>query len=101
MEPIISQIYSNILHAEQKEIIRNIDAAITQGLSALITSTMPVMRSAIELLEKSGLRQYVKVIVGGAPVTEEYTRQIGADLYASDASRAVTIAKYLLKIDTS
>ena len=66
------------------------------GMSALITTTMPAMRSVIELLEKSGVRQQVKVIVGGAPLTEEYALQIGADGYASDASRAVILAKSLL-----
>jgi len=66
------------------------------GMSALITTTMPAMRPVIELLEKSGLRQQVKVIVGGAPLTEEYAHQIGADSYAPDASRAVTIVKSML-----
>jgi 5-methyltetrahydrofolate--homocysteine methyltransferase len=66
------------------------------AMSALITTTMPAMRPVIELLEKSGLRQQVKVIIGGAPLTEEYALQIGADGYAPDASRAVTLAKSLL-----
>jgi len=66
------------------------------GMSALITTTMPAMRSVIELLEKSGVRQQVKVIMGGGPLTEEYALQIGADGYASDASRAVILAKSLL-----
>ena len=56
------------------------------GMSALITTTMPAMRPVIELLEKSGVRQQVKVIVGGAPLTEAYAQQIRADGYASDAS---------------
>ena len=66
------------------------------GMSALITTTMPAMRTVIELLEKSGLRQQVKVIVGGAPLTEDYAHQIGADSYAPDASRTVTLAKSML-----
>ena len=66
------------------------------GMSALITTTMPALRPVIELLEKSGVRQQVKVIVGGAPLTVEYARQIGADGYASDASRAVKLTKSLL-----
>jgi 5-methyltetrahydrofolate--homocysteine methyltransferase len=66
------------------------------AMSALITTTMPAMRPVIELLENSGLRQQVRVIVGGAPLTEEYARQIGADGYAPDASRAVALAKALL-----
>jgi 5-methyltetrahydrofolate--homocysteine methyltransferase len=66
------------------------------AMSALITTTMPAMRPVIELLEESGLRQRVKVLVGGAPLTEEFAQQIGADGYAPDASRAVTMAKVLL-----
>lgn len=66
------------------------------GISALITTTMQNMPSVIEALEKSGLRQQVKVMVGGAPVTEGFAHQIGADGYAPDASRAVTLAKGLI-----
>jgi 5-methyltetrahydrofolate--homocysteine methyltransferase len=66
------------------------------AMSALITTTMPAMQPVIELLEKSSLRQRVKVIVGGAPLTEDYARQIGADGYAPDASRAVKLVKSLL-----
>jgi 5-methyltetrahydrofolate--homocysteine methyltransferase len=66
------------------------------AMSALITTTMKNMQPVIEALEKSGLRQQVKVLVGGAPLTEEFARQIGADGYATDASRAVTMAKQLL-----
>jgi 5-methyltetrahydrofolate--homocysteine methyltransferase len=66
------------------------------AMSALITTTMPNMRPVIEALEKSGLRQQVKIMIGGAPLTEEFARKIGADGYAPDASRAVTLAKSLL-----
>jgi 5-methyltetrahydrofolate--homocysteine methyltransferase len=66
------------------------------AMSALITTTMQNMRPVIEALEKSGLRHQVKVLVGGAPLTEQFAQQIGADGYAADASRAVTMAKYLL-----
>ena len=66
------------------------------AMSALITTTMQNMRPVIDALEKSGLRQQVKVLVGGAPLTEQFAQQIGADGYAADASRAVTMAKYLL-----
>ena len=66
------------------------------GMSALITTTMPAMRPVIELLEETGLRQKVKVLVGGAPLTDEFAHQIGADGYAPDAVRAVTVAKRLL-----
>ena len=66
------------------------------AMSALITTTMQNMRPVIAALERSGLRQQVKVLVGGAPLTEEFARYIGADGFAADASRAVTVAKSLL-----
>lgn len=67
------------------------------GMSALLTTTMPVMKEVIDLLSDNKLRDSVKVIVGGAPVTEEYSREIGADGYGADAGSAVRIAKALLK----
>lgn len=66
------------------------------ALSALLTTTMPNMKQTIEALQQAGLRQQVKVMVGGAPVTETFARQIGADGYAPDASRAVALAKSLM-----
>ncbi len=67
------------------------------GMSALLTTTMPNMRAAIEAIEDLGLRGQVKIMVGGAPLTEEYAQRIGADGYAPDASRAVTLAKSWLR----
>jgi len=67
------------------------------GLSALLTTTMPEMKKIIDALTESGLRDKVKVMVGGAPVNETYARQIGADGYAADAGESVDIAKELLK----
>ena len=66
------------------------------AMSALITTTMQNMRPVIDALERSGLRQQVKVLVGGAPLTEEFAQHIGADGFAADASRAVIVAKLLL-----
>ena len=66
------------------------------ALSALLTTTMQNMKVTIEALKSAGKRDKVKVIIGGAPVTEEYAHQIGADGYAQDASRAVSITKVLL-----
>jgi len=66
------------------------------GLSALLTTTMPSMEGTIKAIEAAGLRDQVKVIIGGAPVTAEYARQIGADGFAPDASQAVTLAKKVL-----
>jgi 5-methyltetrahydrofolate--homocysteine methyltransferase len=66
------------------------------GMSALLTTTMPNMKSTLEALEDMGIRDQVKVIVGGAPVTEDFCKQIGADGYAPDASRATSLAQSLL-----
>ena len=66
------------------------------GLSALLTTTMKEMRQTNLALETAGLRSGVRVIVGGAPVTEGFARQIGADGYAPDAASAVTMMRSLL-----
>jgi 5-methyltetrahydrofolate--homocysteine methyltransferase len=63
------------------------------GLSALLTTTMPSMESTIKAIVDAGLRDQVKVIIGGAPVTQEYAKKIGADGYAPDASQAASLAK--------
>ncbi len=67
------------------------------GLSALLTTTMAEMRTIIDALVAADLRGQVKVIVGGAPLTDAFARQIGVDGFAPDASRAVTLAKKLLE----
>jgi 5-methyltetrahydrofolate--homocysteine methyltransferase len=66
------------------------------GLSALLTTTMGQMKEVLNALDAAGKRTKVKVIVGGAPVTEDFARQIGADGYAPDASRAVALTKSLI-----
>jgi len=66
------------------------------GLSALLTTTMPSMKEIIEALRKDPDTKDVKVIIGGAPVTQEYADSIGADGYAADASSAVDISEKLL-----
>jgi 5-methyltetrahydrofolate--homocysteine methyltransferase len=63
------------------------------GCSALLTTTMPKMKTTIEALTEAGLRGSVKVMIGGAPVTDKYASDIGADVYAPDASSAATRAK--------
>jgi 5-methyltetrahydrofolate--homocysteine methyltransferase len=67
------------------------------AMSALLTTTMPNMEATIKALEEAGLRQQVKVIIGGAPVTEEYAKKIGADGSAYDASVAVKVARSLIR----
>ncbi len=66
------------------------------GLSALLTTTMIVQREVIEALTKAGIRNRVKVILGGAPVSQEWTNTIGADGYAEDAVGAVELARRLV-----
>jgi 5-methyltetrahydrofolate--homocysteine methyltransferase len=69
------------------------------ALSALLTTTMPNFKGILQALDESGLRQEVKVLVGGAPVTQAYAQQVGADGYAPDASRAVASAKALVGVN--
>ena len=66
------------------------------ALSALLTTTMGQMKETLDALHTAGKRPKLKVIVGGAPVTEEFARRIRADGYAPDASRAVALAKSLI-----
>lgn len=66
------------------------------GMSALLTTTMPAMKNVIVLLRERGLDSRVKTIVGGAPVTESYAREIGADSYGFDAANAVESVKKLI-----
>ena len=77
--------------------IKEADADVV-GMSALLSTTMPSMSLTIKALADSGLRDTVKVIIGGAPVTRKYAEDIGADAYASDAGSAVLEAKKLLNI---
>ena len=66
------------------------------GLAALLTTTMPAMAETIKAITGAGQRDKVKIMVGGAPVTQDYANKIGADAYASDAGTAVSIVKQLI-----
>jgi 5-methyltetrahydrofolate--homocysteine methyltransferase len=68
------------------------------AMSSLLTTSMGAMRDTIKLLKESGLRDKVKIIVGGAPITQSFADSIGADAYAKDAATAVDKAKELLKV---
>ncbi len=68
------------------------------AMSALLSTTMPGMQETVHALQKAGLRDKIKVMIGGAPVSENYANQIKADSYAPDAGSAVTAAKKLLGI---
>ncbi len=70
------------------------------GLSALLTTTMSIQRTVIEELAEAGLRDRVKVMVGGAPVNAQWAREIGADGYAEDAVGAVALARRLVEADS-
>ena len=65
--------------------------------SALLTTTMPVMGDVVKLAEEAGIRDKVKIMVGGAPVTDAFSQQIGADVYTSDAASAADLAVELCK----
>jgi 5-methyltetrahydrofolate--homocysteine methyltransferase len=72
------------------------EGAQVLGMSALLTTTMNNMQGTLQALEAAGLRGQVKVVIGGAPVTDAYARQIGADAYAPDASSAVRMVRQLM-----
>jgi 5-methyltetrahydrofolate--homocysteine methyltransferase len=67
------------------------------ALSALLTTTMPNMKTVIEAIQQAGLRDKVKIIIGGAPVTQEFANQIGADGFSADASSVPRLAQSLLQ----
>ncbi len=72
------------------------EQAAVIGMSALLTTTMTVMKDVVDLLKEKGLDGSVKTIVGGAPVNDEWAKEIGADAYAYDASKAVATIKALV-----
>jgi 5-methyltetrahydrofolate--homocysteine methyltransferase len=71
------------------------DGAQVIGMSALLTTTMSSMQATIQALQAAGLRDEVKVVIGGAPVTDAYAHQVGADAFAPDASSAVRVVRQL------
>ncbi len=72
------------------------EGAQVLGMSALLTTTMNNMQTTMEALKTAGVRGQVKVIIGGAPVTEDFARKIGADAFAPDASSAVRVVREIL-----
>ena len=72
------------------------DGASLIGMSALLTTTMSNMGATIQALKEAGIREKVKVMIGGAPVTEDFANSIGADAFAPDASSATRIARQLV-----
>ena len=66
------------------------------GMSALLTTTMPCMKDVVELIQKEGLSATIKTVIGGAPVSEEYAKEIGADAYGYDGANAVERVKEII-----
>lgn len=79
--------FVDAIHASQPDIV---------ALSALLTTTLPSMKNIIDQLVLAGVRDRVKVIIGGAPVTQDFADEIGADGYSDNAAAAVTLARKLL-----
>jgi 5-methyltetrahydrofolate--homocysteine methyltransferase len=77
------------------EVAKEKDGTIV-ALSALLTTTMTMMKNVVQALEKAGIRQKTKVIIGGAPITQQYADEIGADGYSDNASTAVALARKLV-----
>ena len=77
------------------EALKSNETAIL-GMSALLTTTMPKMKETLNALETTGVRKNIKIMIGGAPVTQKYADEIGADAYAANAAAAVEIAKEMI-----
>jgi 5-methyltetrahydrofolate--homocysteine methyltransferase len=90
----VKDLGSDVTPEKYVQAVLDADANIV-AMSALLTTTMVNMKATITALEEAGLREKVKVMIGGAPVTESFAKQIGADGYAPDASRAVAVARSL------
>lgn len=88
----VQDLGSDVTAEKFVESVRSADANIL-AMSALLTTTMVNMKGVITAIEEAGLRDKVKIMIGGAPVTDSFAKQIGADGYAPDASRAVAVAK--------
>jgi methylmalonyl-CoA mutase cobalamin-binding domain/chain len=81
--------YLDALEAEKPDIL---------GMSALLTTTMVAMKNTIDALKQAGVRSQVKILIGGAPITEKYAQEIGADGYCESAVGAVALAKKALGV---
>lgn len=79
------------------ETVRSRDAHIV-AMSALLTTTMPGMRATVEAFNQAGLRDRVKILIGGAPITQKYADEIGADGYSENAPAAVHLARQVLAL---
>lgn len=91
----VKDLGSDVTPEKYVEAVRESGANLV-AMSALLTTTMVNMKATVTALEEAGLRQQVKIMIGGAPVTDSFAKQIGVDGYAPDASRAVAVAKTLV-----
>jgi 5-methyltetrahydrofolate--homocysteine methyltransferase len=91
----VTDLGADVSPAKFVEAVRNTGAQIV-CLSALLTVTMTSMKTTIEALQQAGLRDRVKVLIGGAPVTEQFAREIGADGYGANANVAVSLARQIV-----
>jgi len=87
----------NVLPEEFVESAVNENASVI-GMSALLTTTMPAMQKVVQILEERNLKGKIKTVIGGAPITADYAKEIGADSYAFDAGKSVYCVKELLGI---
>ncbi len=87
---------TNVSPSKFVEAVKENNAQLV-GLSALLTTTMPAIQKTVDALKNEGL-DVTKVVIGGAPVTQEYADQIGADGYAPDAAAAVEVARSLIGV---
>jgi corrinoid protein of di/trimethylamine methyltransferase len=85
----------NVAPEKFVDAVKNMDANIV-AMSALLTTTMPAMKTTIDALKNSGVWDKVKVLVGGAPITQKFAEEIGADGYSENAPGAVALARKLI-----
>ena len=87
----------NVAPAKFVSVVKEKQAQIV-AMSALLTTTMPAMRTTIDALRESGVRDKVKVLIGGAPITQRYADEIGADGYSESAASAVALARQVMAV---
>ena len=92
-------VYDLGINVDADEIVRQVKERKSPilGLSALLTTTMPEMRRVIERLKQENLREAVRVVIGGAPLSAKFAQDIGADGYAPDAADAVNLCRRLME----
>lgn len=104
MNEILRPLFNAILEGDQYAASTHVQAGIEAGidpaeiLNQIMVAAMPSMKNVIDANTEAGLRQHVKIMVGGAPIPEAFAKQTDADGYAPDASQAVTNARIFLAL---